>query len=132
MANTKITRKVALDAIITFARENGYDNKEILDVVDNMLSKLGSSKKSNTETKAHYQNARILQDNLYLFQEGAQAFTAREFANSAKNFPVDNTGRPSIHKATAVLVQGVNDGILERVISEKKSNPAKYALKISE
>lgn len=130
MANTKITRKVALDAIITFARENGYDNEEVLDVVDNMLSKLGSSKKSNTETKAHYQNARILQDNLHLLQ--GNALSAREFANSAKNFPVDNTGRPSIHKATAILVQGVNDGILERVISEKKSNPAKYTVKVAD
>jgi hypothetical protein len=58
--------------------------------------------------------------------------TAREFANLAKNFPIDNMGRPSIHKATAVLVQGINDGVLIKITPQKKNSPMLYALKEEE
>jgi len=125
-----VTRKDALNQIIAFARENGYDNADVLEVVDNMLSKLQTTATKNTgETVAHRQNAKLLEKNLHLFEGEDVALTAREFATTAKDFPVDNTGRPSVHKATAILVQGINDGILTKVAPEKKSQPMRYALK---
>ena len=124
-----VTRKDALNQIIAFARENGYDNADVLEVVDNMLSKLQVTTKNTGETVAHRQNAKLLEKNLHLFEGEDVALTAREFASSAKDFPIDNTGRPSVHKATAILVQGINDGILTKVVPEKKSQPMRYALK---
>jgi len=124
-----VTRKDALNQIIVFARENGYDNADVLEVVDNMLSKLQTTTKNTGETVAHRQNAKLLEKNLHLFDGEDVALTAREFATIAKDFPVDNTGRPSVHKATAILVQGINDGILTKVAPEKKSHPMRYALK---
>jgi hypothetical protein len=124
-----VTRKDALNQIIVFARENGYDNADVLEVVDNMLSKLQTATKNTGETAAHRQNAQLLEKNLHLFEGEDVALTAREFATTAKDFPVDNTGRPSVHKATAILVQGINDGILTKVAPEKKSHPMRYALK---
>lgn len=124
-----VTRKDALNQIIVFARENGYDNADVLEVVDNMLSKLQTTTKNTGETVAHRQNAKLLEKNLYLFEGEDVTITAREFANTAKDFPIDNTGRPSVHKATAILVQGINDGILTKVTPEKKSHPMRYALK---
>ena len=124
-----VTRKDALNQIIVFARENGYDNADVLEVVDNMLSKLQTTTKNTGETVAHRQNAKLLEKNLHLFEGEDVALTAREFANIAKDFPIDNTGRPSVHKATAILVQGINDGILTKVAPEKKSHPMRYALK---
>ena len=124
-----VTRKDALNQIIVFARENGYDNADVLEVVDNMLSKLQTTTKNTGETVAHRQNAKLLEKNLHLFEGEDVALTAREFASAAKDFPIDNTGRPSVHKATAILVQGINDGILTKVVPEKKSQPMRYALK---
>jgi hypothetical protein len=124
-----VTRKDALNQIIVFARENGYDNADVLEVVDNILSKLQTTTKNTGETAAHRQNAQLLEKNLHLFEGEDVALTAREFATTAKDFPVDNTGRPSVHKATAILVQGINDGILTKVAPEKKSHPMRYALK---
>lgn len=122
-----VTRKQALESIIEFAKANEYDNTDVMDVLENMLSKLQTTSKRSGETVAHKTNATMLQKYLNLF-EGGVVLTSREFANSAIGFPVDNTGRPSVHKATAVLVQGVNDGILVKVSPEKKSQPMGYKL----
>lgn len=125
MAKYNVTRKDALSAIITFARENGYDNNDVFEVVDNMLSKLSTTSKRSGETVAHKNNAKLLLANLNVFND-VDSLSAREFANIVPNFPVDNMGRPSIHKATAILVQGVNDGVLVKVAPEKKSQPMRY------
>jgi len=122
-----VTRKQALESIIEFAKANEYDNTDVMDVLENMLSKLQTTSKRSGETIAHKTNATMLQKYLNLF-EGGVVLTSREFANSAIGFPVDNTGRPSVHKATAVLVQGVNDGILVKVSPEKKSQAMGYKL----
>lgn len=127
MANVKITRKDALSAAITFMNDNGYDNEDVMNVLNNMLNKLSTTSKRSGETAAHKKNAILLQDNIHLF-DNENVLTARMFANDANNFPVDTNGRPSVHKATAVLVQGVNDGFLVKVPSEKKSAPMQYKL----
>lgn len=126
MAKFNVTRKDALSTILTFARDNNFDNEDVLAVLDNMLNKLSTTSKTTGETKAHKDNAKLLENNLHLLN--GTPLTAREFANAAKNFPLDNTGRPSVHKATAILVQGVNDGILDKISPEKKSNPMRYVV----
>lgn len=122
-----VTRKQALESIIEFAKANEYDNTDVMDVLNNMLSKLQTTSKRSGETAAHKTNAKMLQKYLNLFANGV-VLTSREFANNADGFPVDNMGRPSVHKATAILVQGVNDGILVKVSPEKKSKPMGYKL----
>lgn len=126
MAKFNVTRRDALSAIIDFARENGYDNSDVMDVLDNMLSKLAPTSKRSGETPAHKQNAALLANNMNVFEDG-NTVSAREFANIVPNFPLDTNGRPSVHKATAVLVQGVNDGVLVKAPTEKKSAPMRYA-----
>jgi hypothetical protein len=126
MAKFNVTRHDALAAIITFARDNDYDNADVLAVLDNMLSKLVTTPKRSGETPTHKTNAAILAGNMGFFDDG-NTVSAREFANMVPNFPLDNMGRPSVHKATAILVQGVNDGVLVKAPTEKKSAPMRYA-----
>ena len=128
MATTsKVTRFDALSAIIAFAEDNGYENDEILDIARKMRDKLKTPSKAGTITAAAKVNDDILDNNIHLFDDG-KVLTAREFANNANGMPVDSNGRPSVHKATAILVRGVNTGKLVKVPAEKKSAPMQYAL----
>lgn len=81
------------------------------------------------ETPARKQNRKILADNLEIVAAaGEQGITAPEFAQTCPNFPTNNEGKPSINKGTAVLVQGVNEGILRKITPEKRSQPLRYVL----
>lgn len=133
MANMKfnVTRKAALlnalaalkDADITF-------EDDTVAVLENMAAKMVTAPKAKGESAAHKQNAQLLADNLDLIAATEdKGITAREFANGAADgFPVNTEGKRSVNKATAILRQGVNDGILRAIMAEKKSQPMRYAV----
>ena len=124
---TKVTRFVALSTLIEFAKANNFDNDEVMEVVEKMCGKLKTPTKAGTTTHTAKNNDKFFDEHVDVFANG-NILTAREYANAINGFPVDNMGRPSIHKATAILVRAVNEGKLVKVPSEKKSAPMSYKL----
>jgi hypothetical protein len=133
MANTQfnVTRKAAiLNALAAFKDADITFEDDTIAVLENMAAKLVTTPKAKGESAAHKQNAQLLTDNLDLIAATEdKGITAREFANcAAEGFPVNTEGKRSVNKATAVLRQGVNEGILRAIMSEKKSQPMRYAV----
>ncbi len=124
---TKVTRYVAISELIAFAEKHEYDNKEVLDTAKAMQDKLKPVSKAGSTTTTAKSNDKFFDKHINVFDNDA-ILTAREYANAINGFPCDNTGRPSINKATAILVRAVNEGKLVRVPSEKKSAPMRYKL----
>lgn len=124
---TKVTRFTALSTLIEFAKANDFDNPEVMEVVEKMASKLQPVSKTGETTSTAKKNDEFFDAHVDVFAEGA-ILTAREYANTVKNFPLDVNGRPSVHKATAILVRAVNQGKLIKVTPEKKSAPMAYKL----
>jgi hypothetical protein len=127
MAAVKVTRFVALSTIIEFAKANDFDNSEVMEVLEKMASKLQPVSKAGSTSSAAKKNDDFFDANISVFDNDV-ILTAREYANAVPNFPVDVNGRPSIHKATAILVRAVNQGKLIKVTPEKKSAPMAYKL----
>lgn len=133
MATTKfnVTRKAALlNALAALKDADIAFEDDTVAVLENMAAKLVTVPKTKSESAAHKQNAQLLEDNLEIIAATEeQGITAREFANSAADgFPVNTEGKRSVNKATAILRQGVNDGILRAIMAEKKSQPMRYAI----
>ena len=133
MANMKfnVTRKAALlNALAAFKDADITFEDDTVAVLENMAAKMVTAPKAKGESAAHKQNAQLLADNLDLIAATEdKGITAREFANGAADgFPVNTEGKRSVNKATAILRQGVNDGILRAIMAEKKSQPMRYAV----
>lgn len=128
MATTnKVTRFIALSTLIEFAKANDFDNAEVMEIAEKMRDKLKTPSKAGTTTHTAKKNDEFFDAHVDVFADGKE-LTAREYANAINGFPCDNNGRPSIHKATAILVRAVNEGKLVKVPSEKKSAPMSYKL----
>jgi hypothetical protein len=128
MATTnKVTRFVALSTLIEFAKANNFDNAEVMEIVEKMCDKLKTPSKVGTTTHTAKSNDKFFDAHVDVFANGT-VLTAREYANVIDGFPCDINGRPSIHKATAILIRAVNEGKLVKVPSEKKSAPMSYKL----
>ena len=133
MANMKfnVTRKAALlNALAALKDADIAFEDDTVAVLENMAAKMVTTPKAKGESAAHKQNAQLLADNLDLIAATEdKGITAREFANGAADgFPVNTEGKRSVNKATAILRQGVNDGILRAIMAEKKSQPMRYAV----
>lgn len=124
---TKVTRFAALSTLIEFAKANDFDNSEVMEVVEKMASKLQPVSKAGETTNTAKKNDEFFDAHKDVFADGV-TLTAREYASTVKNFPVDVNGRPSVHKATAILVRAVNQGKLVKVTPEKKNAPMTYKL----
>jgi len=128
MATTnKVTRFVALSTLIEFAKANNFDNAEVMEIVEKMCDKLKTPSKVGATTHTAKSNDKFFDAHVDVFANGT-VLTAREYANAIDGFPCDINGRPSIHKATAILIRAVNEGKLVKVPSEKKSAPMSYKL----
>lgn len=136
MANvtTGITRRDALTKVWEFAKDNGIlemtENAEGLEqTINNMLKALAPKSSKTGESTATKQNRATLAELMdKVILSGASGITAREFA---KELPW-TTDKAPVQKATRILVQGVNEGILETVMPEKKSQPMRYRYKVTQ
>jgi len=129
---TGITRHDALVKVWEFAKENGFKETDtyfdgIGETLDKMVKSLESKHVATGPSKIQKENAKLLTEKLdTILAAGEAGITAREFAIAALAPTPD--GKPATQKATRVLVQGVNDGLLVKVPQEKKSAPMRYAI----
>jgi len=129
---TGITRHDALAKVWEFAKENGFTETDtyfdgIGETLDKMIKSLESKRVATGPSKIQKENAKLLTSKLdIILAAGEAGITAREFAIAALAPTPD--GKPATQKATRVLVQGVNDGLLVKVPQQKKSAPMRYAI----
>ena len=129
---TGITRHDALAQVWEFAKANGFKETDtyfdgIGETLDKMIKSLESKRVTTGPSKIQKENAKLLAEKLdTILAAGEAGITAREFAIAA--LPLTPDGKPATQKATRVLVQGVNDGLLVKVPQQKKSAPMRYAI----
>ena len=134
MANvtTGITRRDALTQVWNFAKENGVlENRENAEGLEQTIEKMIAAlapkgHKDGEESKVAKENRATLQklmDKIAATEE--RGITAREFA---MELPW-TTDKAPVQKATRILVQGVNEGVLVAIKPEKKSQPMRYRVK---
>lgn len=138
MATTKtgITRRDALTLVWEFAKENGFTDTEnyfdgIGETINKMITSLSTKNVPTGPSQTQIDNAETLDKHIdVIINAGDEGISAREFAVAV--LPKTTDGKPAVQKATRVLLQGVNDKKLERVPQEKKSQPMRYKVAVTE
>ena len=114
MANT-VTYAAALDSIIAFATDNGFDNQEVLDKLKNL--------RAQKETKSKVgQKSQARKDNEKLANAIVDAMVKADVTEVRAAWVKDNVdGINTTPKATAVLKVAIDMGILEKNIVQKSA-----------
>lgn len=129
MANTtyNVTRAQALTTILEVTKDMEFED-DTRAVLENMLLRLSASKSQKESTVAKTNRETLQSLIAKITDKGEEGITAREFS---QELPW-TTDKAPVQKATRILVQGVNEGVLETVMPEKKSQPMRYRVKTNE
>ena len=114
MSNTKVTRKSATAIILQFAIEQGFDNEEVIDVMNKILASYDRPTRK-VESKAHKMNMN------YVTKIYEKALAYGEFFDG--NWVRDTLCDPNVRtpqKVTAIMRLGVQEGLFEKVAEKKK------------
>lgn len=117
---TTLTNVIALTVLVEFARENGFDNNEILDKVEKHIAQLSKpTKKPAGPTKDQMRNALMLDALIAHMRATGAAYTVKDAAAwLSENY--DGAGLVSTQKATALLTKAVKDGTANRSTDGKR------------
>jgi hypothetical protein len=114
MANT-VTYAAALDSIIAFATDNGFDNQEVLDKLKNLRAQKETKSKAGQKSQAR-------KDNEKLANAIVDAMVKADVTEVRAAWVKDNVdGIDTTPKATAVLKVAIEMGILEKNIVQKSA-----------
>lgn len=114
MANA-ITYAAALDSIITFATNNGFDNQEVIDKLKTLRSQKETKSKAGQKSQAR-------EDNEKLANTIVEAMIKANVNEVRAAWVKDNVdGINTTPKATAVLKVAIDMGILEKNIVQKSA-----------
>lgn len=113
--NTKVTYASALNAIIAFARANGFEDTDILEKADKLASKYAPTTK-NGKTKARKDNeALAIRVYKSLTDRGIATFDNPQLRELFPNIVT------SAARGTAVLNAGVDMGLFTRHVTQKSA-----------
>lgn len=119
MANT-LTNVTALTVLVEFARDNGFDDAEVLGKVEKHIAQLAKpSKKPEGPTKEQMRNALMLDALVAHMRASGAAYTVKDAAAwLSENY--EGAGLVSTQKATALLTKAVKDGTANRSTDGKR------------
>lgn len=112
---TKVTYAQAIDSIVKFAKDNGYDDIEVLNKMEVLFKQKATKNTTNGKSKARVENERIAQT------------VADEMRNRGINeiraaWVKDNiVGVNTVPKAVAVLNAATDAGILKQTVIAKSA-----------
>lgn len=124
MATTTITYVSALTSVLNFAKDNGFDNEEVITKVQKLIDQKGKGKTPNGKSQARKANEKLAE----VLADTMRSHNLFTFDNKHVREYVE--GINTAAKATAVLNVAVDMGLVERQIVAKSAtrNEIMYTL----
>lgn len=115
MATTTITYVSALTSVLNFAKDNGFDNEEVIAKVQKLIDQKGKGKTPNGKSQARKANEKLAE----ALVDTMRNRNLSTFNNKLVREYVE--GINTAAKATAVLNVAVDMGLVERQIVAKSA-----------
>ena len=115
MAQNKVTRANATTEIVEFAKANGYDNAEVLEVMDKIVASFNRKPAEKQVSKARIKNENVV-EKLWKLAQNVDSFTWK--------WAVENLNDPEVQtsqKIVAIMRLGIELGKFEKIKDGKNT-----------